>query len=177
MIARLISTVLVIVLATTSAWSQAPTKKRDRGRRSLEGSRAVTFKTAGDIALKLHVFEPKAHRSSDRRPAIVFFFGGGWRGGSTGQFAPHCRYLAGRGMVANAAEYRVHGRHRAQVADCVADAKSAIRWGRGHAGKLGVDPQRIAAGDVPIGRRRHPCVATVVNTTGRNYHQTGASQP
>ena len=49
-------------------------------------------------------------------------------------------------MVAIAADYRVHKRHGAMIADCVSDAQSAIRWVRVHADRLGVDPERIAAG-------------------------------
>jgi acetyl esterase/lipase len=60
------------------------------------------YKTAGDVELKVWIFLPDGHRPSDRRAAIVFFFGGGWRQGTPNPFAPHCRYLASRGMVATA---------------------------------------------------------------------------
>lgn len=103
------------------------------------------YKTAGDVELKLYVFEPANHKPSDKRPAVVFFFGGGWVGGSPQQFEPQCRYLASRGMVAIAADYRVGNRHGAKGVDCVRDAKSAIRWVRAHAADLGVDPDRIVA--------------------------------
>ena len=33
----------------------------------------------GDLAL--HLYLPEDWRSDDKRPAILFFFGGGWRGG------------------------------------------------------------------------------------------------
>lgn len=103
------------------------------------------YKTAGDVELKLYVFEPADHKPSDKRPAVVFFFGGGWVGGSPQQFEPQCRYFASRGMVAIAADYRVKNRHGVMGVDCVRDAKSAIRWVRAHAAELGVDPNRIAA--------------------------------
>lgn len=103
------------------------------------------FKQAGDVELKLYVFEPADHQPSDKTPAIVFFFGGGWVGGSPEQFAPQSRYLASRGMVAIVADYRVKNRHGVMGVDCVRDAKSAIRWVRAHAAELGVDPDRIAA--------------------------------
>jgi acetyl esterase len=60
----------------------------------------LTYKNIGETELELHVFSPENHKASDRRPAIVFFFGGGWSGGSPSQFYPHCKYLASRGMVA-----------------------------------------------------------------------------
>ncbi len=112
----------------------------------LPGAEAVVYKTAEQGELRLHVFKPAGWRASDKRAAIVFFFGGGWVGGNPGQFAPHCRHLAARGMVAVSAEYRVEGRHGTTPFECVADGKSAVRWVRAHADELGIDPGRIAAG-------------------------------
>ena len=103
------------------------------------------YKTASDVDLKLYVFEPADRQPSDKRPAIVFFFGGGWANGSPQQFEQQCRYLASRGMVAIAADYRVASRHQVKAVDCVRDAKSAIRWVRAHAQELGVDSERIVA--------------------------------
>ena len=56
--------------------------------------------------LELHVFLPEGWEASDKRAAAVFFFGGGWVGGTPTQFFPHSRYLASRGMVAISAQYR-----------------------------------------------------------------------
>lgn len=111
-----------------------------------EPDKHIVYKTVGDTELKLHLFAPEDHKASDKRPAIVFFFGGGWNGGSPSQFYPHCEYLASRGMVAMSAEYRVQSRNNTTPRECVMDAKSAVRWIRQHARKLGVDPERIAAG-------------------------------
>ena len=69
--------------------------------------KTVVYKKVGPSELKIHVFTPPNHTLADKRPAIVFFFGGGWNGGSPSQFYPHCDYLASRGMVAMSAEYRV----------------------------------------------------------------------
>ncbi|MBN1343256.1 MAG: alpha/beta hydrolase [Phycisphaerae bacterium] len=106
----------------------------------------ILYKTVGQTKLYLHVFRPEGAKPADNRPCIVFFFGGGWKGGSPSQFYEHARYLASRGMVACAAEYRVQSKHKATPYECVQDAKSAIRWVRSHARQLGVDPNRIAAG-------------------------------
>ena len=92
------------------------------------------------------MFEPEGHKASDARPAIVFFFGGGWVGGSPGQFYPHCKYLASRGMWAASAEYRVKSRNGTTPFECVADGKSAVRYIRTHASELGIDPEKVAAG-------------------------------
>jgi len=113
---------------------------------NLEGTKVHQYKQVGDAKLFLHVFNPKGHKDSDQLPAIVFFFGGGWNGGTPKQFDPHCRYLASRGMVAITAEYRVKSRNKTTPFECVKDGKSAIRWVRENAGKLGVDAKRVAAG-------------------------------
>jgi acetyl esterase/lipase len=119
------------------------------------------YKRVGDVELKLHVFLPENHQASDRRPAIVFFFGGGWVNGAPGQFYPHCEYLASRGMVAISAEYRVRSKHETTPRECVMDGKSAIRWVRQHDGELGVDPDRIAAGGGSAGGHVAAATATV----------------
>src|SRR6185503_3489625 len=54
--------------------------------------------------------------------------------------------LAARGMVAVTADYRVGSRHQAKIVDCIRDAKSAVRYLRANAARLGIDPGRIAAG-------------------------------
>lgn len=123
--------------------------------------RQVVYKTVGDVKLRLHVFEPKDHRSSDRRGAILFFFGGGWISGNPSQFYPHCEYLAKRGMVAMSAEYRVRSKHKTTPFECVADGKSAVRFVRRHAKELGIDPRRIAAGGGSAGGHVAAAVATV----------------
>jgi acetyl esterase/lipase len=102
--------------------------------------------TGGAVTLNLHVFTPPGHKPSHQRPAIVFFFGGGWVDGSASHFHPQCEYLASRGMVAISAEYRVKNLHGTTPQECVKDGKSAIRYVRQNAAALGVDPNRIAAG-------------------------------
>ena len=126
----------------------------------MPGSRIEIYKGVGDVSLNAYIFEPKGHVAADQRPAIVFFFGGGWRGGTPGQFLPHCQHLAERGMVAISVDYRVKSRHDAWPQDCVEDAKSAIRWVRKNAKRLGVDPDKIAAGGGSAGG--HLAAATAV---------------
>jgi len=124
-------------------------------------TRMIVYKTVGSVQLKLHVFEPEGHRAGSKRPAIVFFFGGGWVGGSPSQFYHHGAYLASRGMVAFAAEYRVRKTHKTTPFECVQDGKSAIRWVRSHAEELGIDPDRIAASGGSAGGHVAAATATV----------------
>jgi acetyl esterase len=108
---------------------------------------AEVYKRASGDDLWIYRFDPAGHDpKNDKRPAAVFFFGGGWNGGTVTQFEQHSKYLASRGMVAFFADYRVKSRQKTGPDACVADGKSAIRWVRENAERLGVDPARIAAG-------------------------------
>ena len=111
-----------------------------------EPTRSEVYKHASDTDLKVFIFEPEGHKAGDSRPAVVFFFGGGWNGGTPSQFYPHCAHLASKGMVAMAADYRVKSRQGTSPFKCVEDGKSAVRWIRQNACKLGIDPNRVAAG-------------------------------
>ncbi len=112
----------------------------------MPGSRTETYRQVDDVTLNAWIFEPPGHTEKDRRPAVVFFFGGGWKSGTPGQFLPHCQHLAQRGMVAISVDYRVKNRHDVLPQECVRDAKAAIRWVRANADRLGIDANRIAAG-------------------------------
>ena len=127
----------------------------------LSGAVVEIYKTIDDVEMKLWIFTPDGHSESDARPAIVFFFGGGFRSGSPGQFRKHCEYLTDRGMVAITADYRVSERHGVKPDACVADAKSAMRYVRANAGRLGIDPDRIAAGGGSAGGYLAGALATL----------------
>ena len=113
----------------------------------LEGASAEVYKNASGDDLYIYIFTPEGHDpEKDKRPAAVFFFGGGWNGGTPTQFEQHARYLASRGMVAAVADYRVKSRQKVTPKESVADGKSAVRYLRKHAKRLGIDPDKIAAG-------------------------------
>ncbi len=130
---KFLSVLLVLFLALSSNAKAKPDK-------------IVEYKMVGDVTLKLHIFNPPNHKSSDKAPAIIFFFGGGWVVGGPSQFYSQSKYLASRGMVAVCADYRTQRRHKTNPDSCVKDGKSAMRWVRSHAKELGVDPNKIAAG-------------------------------
>jgi acetyl esterase len=106
----------------------------------------IVYKQVGDTDLKLFVEKPPGWKVGDRRPAIVFYFGGGWVGGSPNQFLKQSEHFATRGMVGIRVQYRVIPKDdKGPPLLCVADAKSALRYVRAHAAQLGIDPNRIAA--------------------------------
>lgn len=127
----------------------------------MQPTRQVNYAEHDGAELALHIFEPSGHSVTDTRPAIVFFFGGGWTGGAPAQFYPHCAYLASRGMVAISAEYRVRSRHGTTPFDAVDDARRAVSWVRAHAAEIGVDGGRIAAGGGSAGGHLAACTGVI----------------
>ncbi len=150
----------------------AQTRQPDRSYPpKIAGARAETYKTVADTKLKLYVFEPKGHKPNSPRPAIVFFYGGGFVAGSPAQFAKHCEYLATRGMVAITADYRVKNRHGTTPTDSVEDGKDAMRFVRSNAKRLGVDSHRIVAAGGSAGGLIAACVG-VIPSAGNSKAET-----
>lgn len=144
---------------TCAAQAQPVARNRAAYPPQFERSTVETYKRVGDVALNVWIVAPP--KADTPRPAIVFFFGGGWRSGSPGQFEPQCRHFAERGLVAIAADYRVESRHQVKPTVCVADAKSCLRWVRANAQRLGVDPQRIVAAGGSAGGHLAAATATL----------------
>jgi acetyl esterase/lipase len=119
------------------------------------------YKTTPQGELMLHFAFPVDWKATDKRPGIVFFFGGGWKNGSYTQFVSLCDYLASRGMVAASADYRIESVHHTTPDKCVEDAKSAMRWMRGHAAELGIDPNKLLSGGGSAGGHLAACTGTI----------------
>lgn len=112
------------------------------------------YKKTGSFGdLRLHIYLPNDN-SKERKRVIVFFHGAGFTSNKVGprQFHHHAEHFASRGMVAICAEYRPM-----QVAglfspiDCIANAKSAIRWIRSNSAELGVNSDQIIAAGASAG--------------------------
>jgi acetyl esterase/lipase len=143
---------------------EQPKRARRAGRGyppAMKNAQVEVYKTVGEVKLNMYLYYPDGHQPTDQRPAIVFFFGGGWRGGSPQQFEKQCEYFASRGIVAMAADYRVLSRQKVRANSCVADAKSAIRWVRSQADRLGVDPRRIVASGGSAGGHIAACTGVI----------------
>ncbi|MEZ5939525.1 MAG: alpha/beta hydrolase [Hyphomonadaceae bacterium] len=108
---------------------------------TLPGAISYTYKSAGR-PLRIHLFDP-APVTGENRPAVLFFFGGGWRTGKITAFEAQARALSARGYVTALADYRVSCRENVNALDSVADARSAYDWLRGQAHTLQIDPERI----------------------------------
>ncbi|NQT84655.1 alpha/beta hydrolase fold domain-containing protein, partial [bacterium] len=97
------------------------------------------------------------------RGVIVFFFGGGWTSGGVGAFTRQAEYFASRGLVAARADYRVKSREGVTPDKCVEDARSAVRWVRANADRLGIDPLRLITSGGSAGGHLAAC-ATIVES-------------
>jgi len=137
----------------------------------------VVYKTIGEVELKLHIFEPPHRDEKILSPAIVFFIKGGWTRGLPTQFYHHCDYFASRGMVAISAEYRVESRRGTTRFDSVADGKSAIRWVRANADRLGINPNKIAAGGGSGGGHVAACTGVIKGLEEENEDHNISSKP
>ena len=145
----------LLTLAQTPSVPPQPT--------TVAGATSYVYKSIGGVELRLHVFSPRGRGPVAQRPAIVFFFGGGWTEGSVEQFAGQARHLTQGGMVSVLVDYRVFGRHGTSAFEAMADAKSAVRWVRSRSAQLGVDPNRIAASGGSAGG--HIALSTAVFDT------------
>jgi acetyl esterase/lipase len=115
------------------------------------------YKIASERKLTLSLDYPPDWKASDKRPAVVFFFGGGWTSGTLAQFKPQAEYFAKRGLVCVRPDYRLRAKDGITPDKCVEDAISAMRWVRSHAAQLGIDPNRIVAAGGSAGGHLAAC--------------------
>ena len=119
------------------------------------------YKQIDTAHLYVEVYYPKVSKEDGQNPAMIFFFGGGWKGGNRDQFLPHAEYFSSRGIVCFLADYRTAEKHGVTPFECVQDAKSAIRFIRHNAEKFGVDPNQIIASGGSAGGHLAAATATL----------------
>ncbi len=140
-------------------------------------NQSFIYKKTKQVDLEIVVHYPPGWKKADKRPGIVFFFGGGWTGGRIQQFEPQAVHLASRGMVAARADYRVKSRHGVTPKECVEDAKSAVRWLRQNAVELGIDPDQIVAAGGSAGGHIAACTALTEGLDGEGENTGVSSRP
>lgn len=110
----------------------------------LPGLPWMTYRRVGGKQLRLWFRYPEEDAARPR-PAVLFFFGGGFRVGTPAQFDYQARALAAAGVVAILADYRVASRDGVGPSACVEDARAALALVRSSTERLGLDVGRIAA--------------------------------
>ena len=102
-------------------------------------------------------------------PALIGVHGGGWQQGSRSIYQHWGPFLAARGYVLFAVDYRTSAPRRKSYPDAVHDVRAAVRFLKGEAATYKVDVDRIALmGDSAGGH-----LATLVALAG--HHATFAS--
>ncbi len=144
---------------------------------NVEPQTEYVYKTIGQRQLVMLMDYPPDWKITDNRAAIVFFFGGGWVKGTPAQFASQARYFADRGIVCARADYRLRTKDNVTIADCVEDAISAMRWMRGHAQGLGVNPNCIAAAGGSAGGHLAACTFFVESISAPTDDLTISPKP
>jgi len=94
-----------------------------------------------DARQRLDVFLPAARPTETRPPIVLFFYGGNWTRGDRDAYRFVGEALAGNGVIALVADYRLSPSVR--YPDFLRDCALATQWAFGHAAELGGDPSRI----------------------------------
>lgn len=109
--------------------------------------KVLIYGKAGEKSLQMLWQEPPDWKKGDRRTALVWIHGGGWKTGCAGQFVRHMDYFSTRGVVGFSIQYRLQT-EQVTIEDCLWDCRRAVRYIREHGEDLGIDPdQIIVAGD------------------------------
>lgn len=151
--------IALAVLAAPAAAGAAPRRFLDEVFPDVAMRRAIPYGAHPEQLLDL--YRPRGDRRR-RRPAMVWVHGGGLAGGGRAHrtLRSLARGSARRGYVALSVDYRILAPpgcdtmeqpcRDAAIAD-QHDVQAAIRWLRGRADRLGVDPRRIAVGGTSMG--------------------------
>ena len=140
----LIALVIIVALGTAAALTSPPGLLSfldgvvGGGRGTHRSGQGIAFGTHGQA---LDVWQPSGGPRHGL-PVVIFWYGGGWTGGSRGAYAFAGRAFARRGFIAIVPDYRkvpqVH------FPAFLQDGAEAVKWTRDHVADYGGDPTRIA---------------------------------
>jgi len=156
-----LAAIFIFMGGVTVAPAQAEKEPGSEPSIEKDGWERHPFKKVGDIQLNVWIKTPEGHKASDSTPAMVFYYGGGWKGRNIAHFQGQGNHLVSRGMVVVLADYRAASKYGGTPFDCTEDAKSAMRWVRAHAEEFGINPKMIAAGGGSAGGHLAAATATV----------------
>ena len=182
MYSRIVCLIVLIICAATCVSGdlpQAPTTRPAQLPEEKLTRKDILYKTTPEGKLYLHTFFPPKHKVTDKRPAVILFFGGGWVAGKASQMVRHARDFARMGFVAISADYRIRNKYGAHLTpfQCVEDGKSAVRYVREHAGELGVDPDKVVAGGGSAGGHVAACAGTIEGHDAKDENSETSSVP
>ena len=105
-------------------------------------SKKMLYKKTVQTDLYIYILRPTVP-TRKHLPAIIYFHGGAWNGGEAKSQIPTSAWFRDKGIVAITVEYRVKSRNGTSPLACIEDAKSAVRFIRENAKKLGVNPNKL----------------------------------
>jgi len=108
----------------------------------------VVYKSVPGRDLTLHIHYPEGWKASDSRPVILWFHGGGFAEGNPVQFQKFAKHFTQLGLINIRVAYRlrtIDNAHGGGI-DATKDGRSAIRWVRKNAAKLGIAPDQVIVG-------------------------------
>ncbi|EPR69838.1 lipase, putative esterase [Cyclobacterium qasimii M12-11B] len=123
-----------------------------------------TYKIVGNDTLKMDIYLSDEQKKD--KPAIVFFFGGGWVSGSWDQFRPHALHFSQKGFVTILVDYRVSSRQKTSPFDAIEDAKAAMKYVKKNAERLGLDSAKVIASGGSAGGHLAAATATIQGFEG-----------
>jgi acetyl esterase/lipase len=110
----------------------------------LRVERHVEFLTE-DRSEKADLYLPLEPQKETRLPAVIWIHGGGWNGGQRdgNREINVCSTLARNGYIAMSIDYQLAKGVGAAWPQNLADCKTAVRWLRKNAARLGIDPDHV----------------------------------
>jgi acetyl esterase/lipase len=159
--------ICVLLFAPCSLFSQdLPKSVVEADRSKVVIINDVVCGKMGDEDCKLDLALPA--KTDGSAPCIVVIHGGAWRAGNKGQHATHIKRFAELGYVSASLQYRFCPKHPFPAQ--IEDVKCAVRFLRGNADKLGMDPKRVGAMGVSAGAH----LAMLLNTVDEKSDLEGS---
>lgn len=129
MLKKKLITLMVVIFCWSSCFAQ----------------KQVLYKLIDTTRLFIELHYPENFDVTKKYPAMIFYFGGGWKSGTRDHFINHAKYFSQRGLVCFLIDYRIENIHKTKPFESLKDAKSAIRFIRKNASEFGIDPEKIIA--------------------------------
>lgn len=114
----------------------------------------IVYKKTPEADLEMTILRPDPELTKKNKkgtPTILYFFGGGFKNGTIEQLRPQAEALRDEGMIAILVDYRVNATHNVFPNKGIEDARTAMRYVRENAKKLGVNPKMIACSGASAG--------------------------
>jgi acetyl esterase/lipase len=134
--------------------------------------RNIPFPTVNGQSELLDVYEPVTAPPPGGRPVLIAIHGGGWRRFDKGSYGERiASAFVSKGYVVVAPNYLLSAPGRVTWPINFEDVQAAVRWVRGNAGMLGINPDEIAA----IGESAGANLAALLGTASTKSNDTGIS--